>query len=97
MLPYSAMAGIDYAAYQSRPGLSTNSNNVGAALSHSWLVPTQDLGGVNAGLNHQQTQHSGHVFVFIYFCLSTYLIDHRSGFLLLLATNSKNFSINKYC
>lgn len=49
MLPYSAVAAIDYAAYQSRPhhGLSSSTNigmpvgsAVAAAFTHSWLVST---------------------------------------------------------
>ena len=51
MLPYSAVAAIDYAAYQSRPhhGLSSSTNigmpvgsAVAAAFTHSWLVPLDD-------------------------------------------------------
>lgn len=69
MLPYSAVAAIDYAAYQSRPGLSTTINN-GASFTHSWLVPTQDLCGVNFKPNQQQNQlivDPGHVEFFILF------------------------------
>lgn len=55
MLPYSAVAAIDYAAYQSRPGLSTTINNAGS-FTHSWLVPTQDLCGVNFKANQQHQQ-----------------------------------------
>lgn len=50
MLPYSAVAAIDYAAYQSRPhGMSSSTNNIGmpvgaaaaaAAFTHSWFVPS---------------------------------------------------------
>jgi hypothetical protein len=63
MLPYSAVAAIDYAAYQSRPGLSSAINN-GASFTHSWLVPTQDLCGVNFKPNQPQNQlivDPGHV------------------------------------
>lgn len=69
MLPYSAVA-LDYAAYQSRPGLSSAGN--GASFTHSWLVPTQDLCGVNFKPNQHQNQlivDPGHVenFLFFYF------------------------------
>lgn len=69
MLPYSAVA-LDYAAYQSRPGLSSAGN--GASFTHSWLVPTQDLCGVNFKPNQHQNQlivDPGHVenFLFLYF------------------------------
>lgn len=77
MLPYSAVAAIDYAAYQSRPGLSAASN--GASFTHSWLVPTQELCGVNFKPNQQQNQlivDPGHVekfyfmfLMFLYFFL----------------------------
>lgn len=73
MLPYSAVAAIDYAAYQSRPGLSSASN--GASFTHSWLVPTQDLCGINFKPNQQQNQlivdpgHVEHFFIFIFMIL----------------------------
>ncbi|CRK97342.1 CLUMA_CG010733, isoform A [Clunio marinus] len=73
MLPYSAVAAIDYAAYQSRPGLTTsNGAPLGASFTHSWLVPTQDLCGVNFKPDQQQNQlivDPGHVenFFFIRF------------------------------
>lgn len=70
MLPYSAVAAIDYAAYQSRPGLSSNGAPLGASFTHSWLVPTQDLCGVNFKPNQQQNQlivDPGHVERFFYF------------------------------
>lgn len=58
MLPYSAVAAIDYAAYQSRPGLS-NGAQFGASFTHSWLVPpAQDLCNVNFT---QQPNETGHV------------------------------------
>lgn len=49
MLPYSAMAAMDYAAYQQRElspvsgapmGMSVGGSS---SFTHSWLVPTQDL------------------------------------------------------
>lgn len=47
MLPYSAVAAIDYAAYQSRPhSMSSSANNIGmaaAAFTHSWLVPSSTV------------------------------------------------------
>lgn len=63
MLPYSAVAAIDYAAYQSRPhyhGLSSSSSsanvvgNIGsaaaaaAAFTHSWLVSSSPSTSIDA-------------------------------------------------
>jgi len=64
MLPYPVTA-IDYAAYQSRPGL-TSSNNAApfGAFTHSWLVPTQDLSGASFKPIQQPSQETfepGHV------------------------------------
>lgn len=70
MLPYSAVAAIDYAAYQSRPGLSSASN--GTPFTHSWLVPTQEMCGVNFKPNQQQNQlivDPGHVEKFYFMLL----------------------------
>jgi hypothetical protein len=83
MLPYSAVAAIDYAAYQSRPGLSQVINN-GASFTHSWLVPTQDLCGVNFKPNQQQNQlivDPGHVekFFIFYIFLSFTGADSSTG------------------
>lgn len=71
MLPYSA---IDYAAYQTRSLMHATDNggsSVGAAFTHSWLVPsTQDLCGTNFKPNHPQSQQildPGHVEFFFKF------------------------------
>lgn len=74
MLPYSAVAAIDYAAYQSRPGLSSGGN--GSSFTHSWLVPTQDLCGVNFKPNQQQNQlivDPGHVKKFLFYFFFIFL------------------------
>jgi hypothetical protein len=68
MLPYSAVAAIDYAAYQSRPA-----GNNGGSFAHSWLVPTQEMCGANFKPNPQNhlVVDPGHVdsllFSFLYF------------------------------
>lgn len=59
MMPYSAIATIDYtSAYQSRPGLQTTAN--GAAFTHSWLVPSNDEEMCNVNFRHQHFE-PGHV------------------------------------
>ncbi|CRK97358.1 CLUMA_CG010749, isoform A [Clunio marinus] len=58
MLPYSTVAAIDYAAYQSRSGLSASN---GTSFTHSWLVPTQEISSVNFKPNQQQPIEPGHV------------------------------------
>lgn len=84
MLPYSAVA-IDYAAYQSRPGLSSsNGAPLGASFTHSWLVPTQDLCGVNFKPNQQQNQlivDPGHVerFFLFFYVLFFYFLCYRES------------------
>jgi hypothetical protein len=83
MLPYSAVAAIDYAAYQSRPGLSaSNGAPLGASFTHSWLVPTQDLCGVNFKPNQQQNQlivDPGHVERLFYFFMIFRVCDVNVG------------------
>jgi hypothetical protein len=61
MLPYSAgMAAIDYAGYSSAP-MGTLGINVGnTSITHSWLVPTQDLCAVPYKQQNQQIE-PGHV------------------------------------
>lgn len=91
MLPYSAVAAIDYAAYQSRPGMSSSN---GASFTHSWLVPTQDLCGVNFKPNQQQNQllvDPGHVknILFYTFLFSTSL--HKSQFYVVFLKRGKRF------
>lgn len=109
MLPYSAVAAIDYAAYQSRPGLSSAINN-GASFTHSWLVPTQDLCGVNFKPNQQQNQlivDPGHVekFYFMFLLFFTGADSSTSDFLEIKITQKcasmkqspvYNFDVGKY-
>ena len=72
MLPFTAVAAIDYAAYQSRPGLPAigSSTTVAAvAFTHSWLVPNQEFVG-NFNDDQHQAQQSidpGHVIIFLLF------------------------------
>lgn len=68
MLPFSAA--IDYAAYQSRPP-ANGASSLGSTFS-SWLVPTQDVCGVNFMPTQQQSQQpldTGHVSLEIYFLI----------------------------
>lgn len=71
MLPFTAVA-IDYAAYQSRPGLPAIGSSTAAAavaFTHSWLVPNEEfVVNFKADDQHQAQQplDPGHVFIFIY-------------------------------
>jgi hypothetical protein len=85
MLPYSAVAAIDYAAYQSRPA-----GGNGGSFAHSWLVPTQEMCGGNFKPNPQNhlVVDPGHVdsllFFLIFLCFyvaRTWELSTRQRFL----------------
>jgi hypothetical protein len=88
MLPFTAVAAIDYAAYQSRPGLPAIGSSTAAAVAftHSWLVPNEEfVVNFKADDQHQPQQilDPGHVFILFLFILIFfehyfyYFISHR--------------------
>lgn len=70
MLPFTAVTAIDYAAYQSRPGLQAIGSSTAAAavaFTHSWLVPNHDFVDNFKADDQQQAQQQlepGHVIIF---------------------------------